>query len=131
MSNRKELERIGGLFSLASEKHRPFLDRCSETKYLAVRDFGQATSIVVELARQTLQEANGRLLRQDEFKKYINVLQNALESGHLDSGLIKTLENLRSKYLAYKNQFCNAPTIEIETRVNFQLGLAPNSSFPS
>lgn len=99
MSNRKELERIGGLFSLASEKHRPFLDRCSETKYLAVRDFGQATSIVVELARQTLQEANGRLLRQDEFKKYINVLQNALESGHLDSGLIKTLENLRSKYL--------------------------------
>ncbi|MFW9805326.1 MAG: hypothetical protein ACFFFK_01195 [Candidatus Thorarchaeota archaeon] len=99
MPGQKELERIGGLFSLASEKHRPFLDRCSETKYLAVRDYSQATSITLELARQTLKEANRGLLGQDDFKKYINVLQNALESGHLDSGLIQSLENLRSKYL--------------------------------
>jgi hypothetical protein len=95
----KELERLGGLFNLASERNRPFLDRCSETKYLAVRDYRQATSVTVELAKQTLQEANAGLTGRADFKRYLDTLQSALESGQIDGSVIRALENLRSKYL--------------------------------
>ena len=95
----KELERLGGLFSLASGKNRPFLDRCSETKYLAVRDYTRATSVTVELAKQTLKEANSGLTGQTDCKKYLTKLQSAVESGQLDTSVIHALEKLRSKYL--------------------------------
>lgn len=95
----KELERLGGLFSLASEKNKPFLDRCSETKYLAVRDYRRAASVTVELAKQTLKEANSGLTGQTECKKYLTKLQNAVESGQLDTSVIHALEKLKSKYL--------------------------------
>jgi hypothetical protein len=95
----KELERIGGLFKLASERSRPFLDRCSETKYLAVRDYNSATSITFELTRQTLKEANSVLINRTDCKKYLGTLQRAVESGQLDTSVISALENLRSKYL--------------------------------
>lgn len=95
----KELERLGGLFNLASDKSRPFLDRCSETKYLAVRDYNRATSVTVELAEQTLREANSGLTSSADCKKYLGTLRSAVESGQLDKSVIRTLEKLRSKYL--------------------------------
>ncbi len=95
----KELERIGGLFRLASERNRPFLDRCSETKYLAVRDYSSATSKAFELARQTLKEANSELTNRADCKKLLGTVQRAVESGQLDTSVIYALENLRSKYL--------------------------------
>ena len=95
----KELERLGGLFNLASERNRPFLDRCSETKYLAVRDYRQATSVTIDLAKQTLQEANAGLTGRVDFKRYLSTLQSAVESGQIDANVIRALESLRSKYL--------------------------------
>ncbi|MGD9397319.1 MAG: hypothetical protein PVJ05_12880 [Candidatus Thorarchaeota archaeon] len=95
----KELERLGGLFNLASDKSRPFLDRCSETKYLAVMDYKRATSITVELARQTLEEANSGLTSRDDCRRHLITLQRAVESGQLDTRVISALEKLRSNYL--------------------------------
>lgn len=95
----KELERLGGLFNLASDKSRPFLDRCSETKYLSVRDYNRATSVTAELAEQTLREANSGLTSSADCKKYLGTLRSAVESGQLDKSVISTLEKLRSKYL--------------------------------
>jgi hypothetical protein len=95
----KELERLDGLFNLAADRNRPFLDRCSETKYLAVRDFSRATSVTVELAKQTLEEANSGLRGHTECKRYLATLHRAVESGQLDSRVISALKKLRSKYL--------------------------------
>ncbi len=95
----KELERLGGLFSLASDKSRPFLDRCSETKYLAVQDYSRATSVTVELAKQTLKEANSGLTNRADCRRYLATVQSAVEAGQLDSTVIQALEKLRSKYL--------------------------------
>jgi len=95
----KELERLGGLFNLASDKSRPFLDRCSETKYLAVRDYDRAASVTFELAKQTLKEANSELTNRTDCQKYLSKLQSAVESGQLDTSVIHALEKLRSKYL--------------------------------
>ena len=94
----KELERLGGLFNLSSDKSRPFLDRCSETKYLAVRDYSQATNLTVELAKQTLSEANSGLTNRTDCKRYLITLRTAVESGQLDASVVLALERLRSKY---------------------------------
>lgn len=99
MPARRELDRIGGLFNLASDKNRPFLMQCSETKYLAVRDYSKATSRTVELARQTLREANSGLTGQADCQRYLSTIQNVVESGQLDARVIGALEKLRSKYL--------------------------------
>ncbi|MFW9963986.1 MAG: hypothetical protein ACFFCX_10505 [Candidatus Sifarchaeia archaeon] len=99
MPSPDELERLGSLFNLASEKNRPFLEKCSETKYLAVRDYDRATSIIVELMKQTLCEANSGLTEHNDCKKYIVKLKQVVESGQLDRDIIHALEKLRSKYL--------------------------------
>jgi len=99
MPSPKELERLGDLFKLVSEKNRPFLDRCSETKYLAVKDYARAANITIELAKQTLRDANSGLTSHDDCKRYLAILKSTVESGQLDSSVIKTLERLRSKYL--------------------------------
>ncbi|MBY8997073.1 MAG: hypothetical protein KGD60_05030 [Candidatus Thorarchaeota archaeon] len=95
----KELERLGGLFNLASESSRPFLDRCSETKYLAIRDYSQASSVTVELAKQSLKENFSGLTNHADCKKCLATLQSAVELGQLDTRVITALEKLRSKYL--------------------------------
>ncbi|MFX1579689.1 MAG: hypothetical protein ACFFBJ_08560 [Promethearchaeota archaeon] len=99
MTGPKDFERIGDLFNLASKSNRPFLIRCSETKYLAVRDYSRATNVTVELAKQTLREANSGLTSRADFRGYLTTLQNAVESGMIDNNAIKALENLRTKYL--------------------------------
>ena len=95
----KELERLSGLFSLASDTSRPFLERCSETKYMAVRDYNRATSVTVELAKQTLREANSGLTSHVDCKRYFVSVGRAIESGQIDTRVIHTLEKLRSTYL--------------------------------
>ena len=95
----KELERLGNLFNLASEKSRPFLDRCSNTKYLAVKDYSLATTVTLELTKQTLKEANPNLTDHEDCKRYISALRSAVESGQMDSSVVYSLQKLRSKYL--------------------------------
>ncbi|MHA3962798.1 MAG: hypothetical protein AM325_004585 [Candidatus Thorarchaeota archaeon SMTZ1-45] len=95
----KELERLGNLFTLASERNRPFLDRCSETKYLAVRNYDKATTITVELTKQTLKEANSGLTSLEDYERFHTKLRSVVESGQLDNEFIRILEKLRSKYL--------------------------------
>ncbi|MFW9964792.1 MAG: hypothetical protein ACFFCX_14585 [Candidatus Sifarchaeia archaeon] len=99
MPSPEELERLGNLFTLAAERNRPFLDRCSETKYLAVRDYDKATKIIFELTNQTLKEANSGLMDLSDCKGDLTKLKNVVESGHLDTDFILALERLRSKYL--------------------------------
>jgi len=95
----EELERLGNLFKLASERNRPFLEKCSQTKYLAVTDYDKATSATFDLAKQTLQEANSSLTTRDDCKRYLAKLRNAIESGQLNPDLIHTLEKLKTQYL--------------------------------
>jgi hypothetical protein len=95
----KELERLGGLFKLASDKNRPFLSRCAETKYLAVKDYDRATNLTFELARQTLSEANAGLRSHVGSKAYLAIIRSAVESGQLDSDFIGALKKLRAQYL--------------------------------
>ncbi|MFW9789295.1 MAG: hypothetical protein ACFFE1_16605, partial [Candidatus Thorarchaeota archaeon] len=94
-----ELERLGGLFNLTSDKSRSFLNRCSETKYLAVRNYSRATSLTVELAKQTLKEVNTDFTTREDCEEYLETLRKAVEIGQIDSQVISALKKLRAKYL--------------------------------
>ena len=96
MSDPKELKRIDGLFNLASARSRPFLDQCSETKYLAVRDYKRATDETLKLANQTLKFADAKYptLTSD-----LSEIKSAVKAGQLDASFIDALSNLRTKYI--------------------------------
>jgi hypothetical protein len=95
----KELERLGGLFKLASDKNRPFLNQCADTKYLAVKDYQGATNRTFKLAKQTLSEANAGLTSHVDCKGYLAIIRSAVESGQLNSEFIGALKKLRTQYL--------------------------------
>ncbi len=99
MPDQKELERLGGLFNLASVQSRPFLDRCSETKYLAVRDFNRARIETLKLTEQTLISTGTAIESSANLKKHLSVIKDAVESGQLDGNLVQALSNLRTSYL--------------------------------
>ncbi|MFW9768703.1 MAG: hypothetical protein ACFFF9_09680 [Candidatus Thorarchaeota archaeon] len=96
MPDPKELKRIDGLFNLASARSRPFLDQCSEAKYLAVRDYNRAADETLKLAMQTLKfaGANSPALT-GEFSE----IRSAVKAGQLDTDFIKQLSTLRTKYI--------------------------------
>ncbi len=97
----KEIERLGGLFNLASERNRPFLDRCSETKYLAMSDFSRARDEALKLAQQTLKSTTSYLGSSTNFDGHLTAIRNAVETGQLDGNLVQALSNLRTNYLKY------------------------------
>jgi hypothetical protein len=96
MPDPKELKRIDGLFNLASTRSRPFLDQCSETKYLAVKDYNLATDQTLKLAMQTIKFAG---VNSPSLTRDLSEIGSAVKAGQLDANLIDALSNLRTKYI--------------------------------
>lgn len=90
----KELEKLGGLFDTVTGRSKPFLDRCAQTKFLAVKDYTKAADEFVELARRTL-NADGTNINGDCLAR----VKSAVESGQLDRALVDELSRLRTSYL--------------------------------
>jgi len=101
MSKRKEIERIGNLFNVASDLNKTFLDKCAETKFLALKDFYRAEDEYIKLAEKTLNGKGLGISDKDDCCRYLYNVKSQLESGHLDVKLIGALETLRAKYLEY------------------------------
>ncbi len=95
----KELERLGNLFQLASERNRPFLDRCSEAKYLAISDFDSAMNVAIKLARQAFSDFNLNPRAGDDCKTCLERVKGRIETGQLDNDFIHALEDFRYQYL--------------------------------
>jgi len=99
MSNPKELERIGNLFNASTNLSKTFLDKCSKTKFLAVKHYYQAEDEYIKLAEKTLSVKSLGIAAKDDCYGCLSNVKSELESGQLDSGLIDALENLRATYL--------------------------------
>jgi len=99
MPNPKELERIGNLFTAATNVSKAFLNQCSETKFLAVKDYYRAEDEYIKLAEKTLSIKSLGIAAKDDCYGCLSNVKSELESGQLDSGLIDALENLRATYL--------------------------------
>ena len=99
MSNPRELERIGNLFNAATGQNKSFFDKCSKTKFLAVKDYYRAEDEYVKLATKTLSVEKLGITGNDDCFGCISSVKTALETGQLDQGYIDALENLRSTYL--------------------------------
>ena len=90
----KELEKLGGLFDTVTGRSKPFLKQCSDAKLLAVDDYAQASSRCLELAKQTL-SIDDSCLNSTSLAK----ARSAIESGQLDTSLIRALRQVRESYL--------------------------------
>ncbi len=95
----REIERVGSLFSTLSDRSKPFLDKCSKTKFLAVSDYNRATDEYVRLARQTLSNKGLGLPNGNDCQGCLSNVITALEAYQLDTDLLHALEDLRSTYL--------------------------------
>ncbi|MHA1935181.1 MAG: hypothetical protein ACW97A_07855 [Candidatus Thorarchaeota archaeon] len=95
----EDYRRLGGLFQKATNRTLPFLNKCSDTKYLAVNDFTQAKNEYLELALQAFGEQGIFLRKQAKCKKQLEALRIALESGNLGEDYVGALQRFRSTYL--------------------------------
>lgn len=100
MSDPKELERIGNLFNAATNVSKSFLDKCTQTKFLAVKDYYKAEDEYIKLAEKTLCGKDLGIAANDDCYGCLSNVKSELESGQLDSRLVDALENLRASYLA-------------------------------
>jgi hypothetical protein len=99
MPNPKELEKIGNLFNAASGQGKPFFDKCSKTKFLAVKDYYRAEDEYIKLASKTLSGTGLGIAQKDDCYGCLTSVKSELESGQLNQEFIVALENLRSTYL--------------------------------
>jgi len=95
----KDLVRLGGLFDAASNQSKPFLTKCSKTKFLSVSDYYRASDQYVELAKEVLTAKHFKKPVLDICEESIPTIKSALESGQFDSSFLSALEALRSTYL--------------------------------
>ena len=95
----KQIERVGSLFSTLSDKSKPFLEKCTKTKFLAIVDYDRASDEYVKLARKTLSTKGLGIVDVDDCQGSLSDVKNALDSLQLDTDLMDALENLRSTYL--------------------------------
>jgi hypothetical protein len=102
MPNPKELERIGSLFNAATDRSKAFFDKCSKTKFLAVKDYYRAEDEYVKLATKALSVKKLGITGNDDCHGCLSNVTTALESGQLNQGFVDALENLRATYLDNK-----------------------------
>jgi hypothetical protein len=99
MRKHKEIERVGSLFSAISDRSRPFLEKCSKTKFLAVNDYPSAADECVKLVKETLSNKGLGLADGNDFQGCLSNVRNALDSFQLNADLVDALQDLRSTYL--------------------------------
>jgi hypothetical protein len=100
MNEREEIDKIGGLLRSVTSIQSPFLERCSETKLLAVQDLDLARDRYRTLAQQALRSYEEIFPETSAGLAGIRKARTALESGKIDSQFERTLSGLRSTYLS-------------------------------
>jgi hypothetical protein len=95
----KQIERVGSLFSTLSDKSKPFLEKCTRTKFLAIVDYDRASDEYMKLVGKTLSTKSLGIADVDDCQGCLSNVKSALESLQLDTDLMTALENLRSTYL--------------------------------
>jgi hypothetical protein len=99
MPKHKEIERVGSLFNKISDGSRPFLEKCSRTKFLAVDDYPRATEEYVKLAKETLSNKGLGLAEGNDCQGCLSDVRSALDAHSLNADLVGALQDLRSTYL--------------------------------
>jgi hypothetical protein len=95
----RDLGTLSGLFGSVTDRTRPFLNRCSETKYLAVTDFSKATDQYFALARQALEGPERKVVSEEKCREQYHAVKTALESGQLGPELVDALQCLRKTFV--------------------------------
>jgi len=118
MPTQKELEKIGNLINSASGLDKSFFNQCSETKFLAMKNYYRAEDEYLKLASKALSAKDLGIAGKGDCYRCLSSAKSALESGQLDNDLIAALESLRSTYLERKLRPAFREYIQNETANN-------------
>jgi len=99
MPAHKEIEKLGGLFEHVAAGARPFLDKCSETKFLAVTDYSRAVDEYRSLARLVIGQSDGLTTGWSECGECVTTVRNALDNERIGQDVLGALTELRSAYV--------------------------------
>jgi hypothetical protein len=94
----KDIETLSGLFGSVTDRTRPFLNQCSETKYLAVTNYSKATDQYLALARQALERPE-KLVTSNTCREKYHAVKSAIEAGQIGPELVEALHGLRLTFL--------------------------------
>jgi hypothetical protein len=77
----KNLESHSGPFESVTDRTRPFLNQCSESKYLEVTNLPKSSDQYLELVVPTLECHEKRLVAVQRYSEQYHAVKNTLEAG--------------------------------------------------
>ncbi|MBS3795666.1 MAG: hypothetical protein KGY80_12250 [Candidatus Thorarchaeota archaeon] len=95
----KSFDRIGDLLEKIAKSRRPFLDECTEAKYMAVQNPDDAQHTYMQLLRTTLLSSDALDSAKSTCPEEIEKLDRLAKGDRIKQGLVSTLKALRSQYL--------------------------------
>ncbi|TFG11213.1 hypothetical protein EU537_12980 [Candidatus Thorarchaeota archaeon] len=98
MNNPDGLRKVSGLLESVTSRNRSFLDKCADTKLMAVRNPNRAHQTYKALAIQLIANSEGNFGRSDNCLKYMEKIRYDLDSDSLNASLLDVMQNLRSSY---------------------------------
>ncbi|NWF96291.1 MAG: hypothetical protein HXY34_09120 [Candidatus Thorarchaeota archaeon] len=99
MTGSKELEKLGVLFGMVTDRSRSFLERCSETRVCAAFDPIRATNEYRDIALSTIDSDLEALREVQSLSGPLGEVRAALGSGPNDERYILALSSLRETFL--------------------------------
>ncbi|MBD3407697.1 MAG: hypothetical protein GF411_16385 [Candidatus Lokiarchaeota archaeon] len=99
MSKSKGLEKVRDLLETLSIRRHPFLEKCAETKVLAMTDFDLAIHEYRSLANQAI--FNKQFQQQIQGMKIVSIdeIQGYLEQESFGDNLLTALKSLKQEYV--------------------------------
>ncbi len=94
-----DLAKIGGILQSIEQRNKEFLDKCSDTKLLAIRDIVEAEKICRTLAIEALDDSLIGLSKGLSCASKIIDLKSALHSHGLTEEMVSEISKLRSAFM--------------------------------
>ncbi len=98
MNNPDGLRKVSGLLESVTSTNRSFLDKCADTKLMAVRNPNQAHQSYKALATQLIEKSEKNFGSSDNCLKYVERIRYDLNSDYLNTSLLDVMQNLRASY---------------------------------
>jgi protein tyrosine phosphatase len=98
MNDPDGLQKISGLLESVTSRNRSFLDKCAETKLMAVKNPHRAHQSYKALATQLMSSSEGNFGTSDNCLRYAERIRYDLDSDYLNASVLDVMQDLRESY---------------------------------
>jgi len=98
MNNPDGLRKVSGLLESVTSRNRSFLDKCADTKLMAVKNPNRAYQSYKTLATQLMSSNEGNFGGNENCLRYMEMIRYDLDSDYLNTSILDVLQDLRASY---------------------------------